>query len=232
MICAYAALSVVLLASGLLFTHVLAHGTIGHWDEHVNEWFVRHRNSFDNHLSADATLLANTLGVVIVAAAVTVLLLIRRWGGQALLIVIGLALELAVFLSTTYVVARPRPRVPHLGGTPSTFSWPSGHTAATLVLYGSIALLVCAATPRLAPRITAWVVAVALTVAVSVSRIYRGDHHPTDTIAGALLGIGVLLAAVFALRAAGAAKRAHTATRDRHPALPDQDAVPTLAVSR
>jgi membrane-associated phospholipid phosphatase len=232
MISAYAALTVVLVASGLLFTHVVVHGGIGRWDDHVNEWFVRHRDSFWNQLSADATLVANTLGVVVVGVLVTVVLLLRRWGRNAMLILVGLAVELAAFLSTTYVVARPRPRVPHLGGTPSTFSWPSGHTAATFVLYGSIAVLVSAATRRRAPRIAAWAVAVALTVAVSLSRIYRGEHHPTDTVAALVLGIGVLLAAVFALRAGGAAKSARIIPPVRDPVVSAEDAAPPLAASR
>ena len=52
---------------------------------------------------------------------------------------VGLAAELAVFLSTNYLCRSPvavRPR--RLGSTPSTSSWPSGHVAATAVLYGEL----------------------------------------------------------------------------------------------
>jgi membrane-associated phospholipid phosphatase len=69
---------------------------------------------------------------------------------------IGLAIELSVFLSTTYLVARPRPPVPHLGATPSTFGWPSGHSAATSVVYAGIAITVMAATSRPVLRALAW----------------------------------------------------------------------------
>src|ERR1700730_11187567 len=41
----YAALAVVLIGSGLAFTHVVAHGRIGHWDDHINVWFAAHRSS-------------------------------------------------------------------------------------------------------------------------------------------------------------------------------------------
>lgn len=44
---------------------------------------------------------------------------------------------------------------------------------------------------------------VILTVAVALSRVYRGEHYPSDVLAGALLGIGALLAAVFIIRSAG-----------------------------
>jgi membrane-associated phospholipid phosphatase len=199
----YLLLAVTLIISGLAVTHLLVHGRVGHWDDHVNSWFAKHRTKTWTSISADLTLVADTLGVVVVAAVVTVVLLVRRWGRFALLLIIGLAIELAAFLSTTYLVARPRPHVQHLGSTPSTFSWPSGHAAATLVLYGGIALLVMMATPKLFPRMVAWIVAVALTLSVAVSRIYRGEHHPTDTMAGVVLGVGALWAAVLVIRTWG-----------------------------
>jgi undecaprenyl-diphosphatase len=217
----YVLLAATLIGSGLAFTHLLSHSSVGHWDEQVNDWFAAHRTDTWNRVSAGFTLLADTLGVVAVAAVVTVVLLIRRWGRFALLVLIGLAVELAVFLSTTYLVARPRPSAPHLGSTPSTFSWPSGHTAATLVLYGGIALMVMAATPRRLPRVAAWTIAVALTVCVALSRIYRGEHHPTDTMAGVILGIGALWAAVSAIRASGRSRapaRRHLTKAERPPA--------------
>ena len=40
-----------------------------------------------------------------------------------------------------------------------------------------------------------------LTAGVGLSRIYRGDHHPTDAIAGLVLGAGALWVAVLAVRA-------------------------------
>jgi membrane-associated phospholipid phosphatase len=205
----YLFLVAMLIGSGLLFTHILAHGRIGHWDDHVNSWFANHRSTTWNGISGDFTLLADTIGVAAVAAVVTLVLLVRRWGRLAMLLVIGLAVELAVFLSTTYLVARPRPRVQHVGGTPSTYSWPSGHSAATLVLYGGIAVLVMVATRRRFPRIVAWVVAVGLTLCVALSRIYRGEHHPTDTMAGVVLGLGALGAAVLAVRTWGMSAAAH-----------------------
>ncbi|MDP9074109.1 MAG: phosphatase PAP2 family protein [Actinomycetota bacterium] len=202
MVGGYLLLAAILISSGMVVTHLLSHGPVGRWDEHVNDWFAAHRTNTWNRVSAVFTSLADTLGVVVVGAAVTIVLVIRRWGRFALFLVIGLAIELAVFLSTTYLVGRPRPTAPHLGSTPSTFSWPSGHTAATLVVYGGIALLVMRATPRRFPRITVWSIAVALTVGVGMSRIYRGEHHPTDTMAGVILGVGALWSAVLAIRAA------------------------------
>jgi undecaprenyl-diphosphatase len=195
--CAYVVLSAVLVAIGLVLTHFLA--PVRHWDEHVVTWFAAHRSDRWNTASADGTIVANTVSVVGGAAAVTALALLRRWGRVAGLLACGLLVEIAVFLTVNYVVARPRPAVPHLGSTPSTYSFPSGHVAATCVLFGGIAIIVATRTANRGPRIVAWLVAAALIVWVAFSRVYKGEHHPTDVVAGLLLGVGVLVASVLAI---------------------------------
>jgi membrane-associated phospholipid phosphatase len=195
----YVGMTVVLIGAGLMITHVLGH-SVGRWDEQVNAWFARHRTPTANRVTGDFTILADTLAVAGVAALVVIVALIGHRARLACLLVISLTLELAVFLSVNYAVARPRPYVAHLGSTPSTFSWPSGHVAATFVLYGGIALIVTLVTSRLWPRVLTWSVAVALTACVGLSRIYRGDHHPTDTMAGLILGIAALGSAFLAVK--------------------------------
>ena len=202
-IASFVVLVLVIAALGLLITHVLTHGPLGTWDRHVIGWLDVHRGRTLDRLSGDATNIADTFEIAGVAVVVTVVLLFRRWGRHALLLVAGLVIELSVFLATNSIVKRPRPSVHHLGGTPSTYGFPSGHTAATVVLYGGVVVLVMVATTRRFPRIAAWLVAVTLTLAVGLSRVYRGEHYPTDVIAGFFLGIGSLVAGVFIIRVAG-----------------------------
>ncbi len=211
-IASFAVMGVFMVAVGLLITHVLEHGSIGLWDHHVSQWFDNHRSSHWNTITGDLTDMADTFEVAGVAAVVTIVLLFRRWGRHAFLLVAGLAIELSVFLTANKIVERPRPAVSHLGGTPSTYSFPSGHTAATIALYGGIAVIVMVATNRWWPRVVMWTLAVVLTVAVGLSRVYRGEHYPTDVIAGFLLGVGSLVAGVFIIRVAGVNRSARTDT--------------------
>lgn len=203
LVASFALIGIVTVALGLLMTHVLEHGSIGAWDHTVSWWFDRHRSVHWNRITGDLTNIADTFEVAGVAAIVTVVVLFRRWGRHAFLLVAGLAIELSVFITANKIVARPRPAVSHLGGTPSTYSFPSGHTAATIVLYGGIAVIVMVATTRWWPRVVMWTLAVVLTVAIGLSRVYRGEHYPTDVMAGLLLGIGSLVAGVFIIRVAG-----------------------------
>jgi undecaprenyl-diphosphatase len=219
----YLLLSSVLTGGGLVVTHLLV-SSVGRWDDHLNAWFVGQRTATGNRVTGDFTLLADTEGVAVVAGAVALIALIRRRGRLAAFLAIGLGVELAGFVTTDYLVGRPRPGVRHLGSTPSTSSWPSGHVAATVVLYGGIALIVMWVTRRLVARIVAWTAAALLTACVGLSRVYRGDHHPSDVIAGLGLGAGALLVAALALRA--------WARRDGpEPARPEPDALERLTGS-
>jgi membrane-associated phospholipid phosphatase len=209
-IASFAVVGVLMVALGVFITHVLERGSVGVWDHHVSQWFDNHRSSRWNSVTGDLTDLADTFEIAGVAAFVTIVLLIRRWGRHAFLLVAGLAIELSVFLAANQIVARPRPAVSHLGGTPSTYSFPSGHTAATIVLYGGIAVIVMVSTTRWWPRVVMWTLAVVLTVGVGLSRVYRGEHYPTDVIAGFLLGVGSLVAGVFIIRVAGVTRSAKT----------------------
>jgi membrane-associated phospholipid phosphatase len=94
------------------------------------------------------------------------------------------------------VVNRPRPDVLHLDDAPPTSSFPSGHTAAAVAFYGCLAVIVLR---QLRPRWLALVVTALLCLVpfvVGISRLYRGMHHPTDVVFGALGG-GLWLALVL-----------------------------------
>jgi undecaprenyl-diphosphatase len=212
-VAAVVGLAAVFIGLGLLITHLFAHSQLGHADEHVSVWFALHRSSPWNSLSLDLTRLADVPEIVAVAAGVTIFLLIRRWGRFSMLLAIGLGIELAVFEVSEHVVARPRPHVAHLGLTPPTYSWPSGHTAAVLVLYVGIALLVMAATERLWPRALAWSFAVILTIGVAWSRVYEGEHHLTDVVGGILLGAAAVFAAIAVIRVWGRVASRHAGSQ-------------------
>ena len=138
----------------------------------------------------------------------------RRWRIAAFAVFV-LVVESATYRVASVVVPRDRPHVHRLEDLPADASYPSGHTAASLAVYCGLVLLLTSAFPKGGWRVAAWVVALLLPVFVAFSRMYRGMHHPLDTGAGVLIGIGALLVLLFACRAAGVAALAHAPGRTR-----------------
>jgi undecaprenyl-diphosphatase len=164
-------------------------------DVGVVAWLADHRTPWFDPVSAFLAELGNTKVIVAggAVAALLAYLATRRWR-PSLVIVTVLVGEVLIFLASSAVVGRPRPPVPHLDGTlPPTSSFPSGHTAAAVCLYGAIAALVLRGT-RAWWRWVVLAVAVALVVAVGFARLYRGAHHPTDVLASVAFAIPWLLA--------------------------------------
>ena len=195
-------LSAIIIGLGLLLTHVLVHGPVGGWDERVEDWFVTQRTSSLNAITSVGTTIGSTLTVVAVALVAVAVLALRRLWREVGLIVIALSVEVVVFLFTTVVVNRPRPTVPQLDRSPPTSSFPSGHTAAAIALWVSLAIVITMHVRNGFVRVVVWIVAVGLPVFIGFSRLYRGMHHPTDVAAAVVLGAGAVVTALLAVRAA------------------------------
>jgi undecaprenyl-diphosphatase len=85
--------------------------------------------------------------------------------------------------------ARPRPSiVPHLE-TVTSFSFPSGHSMLSAIVYLTLGALLAGMLPRRRMKIYVLTVAVLITVLVGLSRVLLGVHYPTDVLAGWAAGL-------------------------------------------
>lgn len=138
-----------------------------------------------------------TIGTAVVVSLLIWYLTRRWWVGMVPLVAI--TLESTIFVTATHLVGRPRPEVSRPDQAPPTSSFPSGHAAAAMALWLSIALL----SLRIERAWLRWPIVVffvALPVLVAFSRFYRGAHHVSDIVVGVLLGIFCAFVAVRSVR--------------------------------
>jgi undecaprenyl-diphosphatase len=183
---------------GLLVVHVLDTTALGRFDLRVEHWLVDHRTARMDRLTGWMTLPAEsiTVAVLLVVVPVAAWFATRRWQAPVL-VLLAVGGEKATYLATSLLVGRDRPPVPQIGHVYATGSFPSGHVGSAISLYGAVVLLLVWTGTVRAPVLKALLgVAVALlATAVAYARMYRGDHYPTDVVAGAIVGLTWLLLA-------------------------------------
>jgi undecaprenyl-diphosphatase len=153
------------------------------------------------------------IGVCAVAVAV-VWWRTRRWW-FALIPALAITLQATIFVTVSAVIGRARPDVPHLDPAPPTSSYPSGHVGATVALYSSLAIM-ATTIERTWLRRTVIGMCSAIPVLVAYARMYRGMHHLSDVVVGAINGLACAALAAACLvhrrgRTGGASRLARAA---------------------
>ena len=139
---------------------------------------------------------------LIVVFTCVVLALKRRWRLAGFFLT-AILFELTAYRALVSLVPRERPDVERLESLPIQHSFPSGHVAATVAVYGALALVLAWYLKESRWRYAAYAVGIGMPLLVAASRMYRGMHNPTDALAGVLLGGLAVAASVFVARIVG-----------------------------
>ena len=190
MVAAAAAVFLVMYGFGQLLTHVLVHGWVGHTDDSIERSLLGGRTSFWNTFTHDATQLAEPINaeIALVVLVIAIALRTRRLAPPLFLAVV-VGIESGIYFVVSTWDQRPRPTIPRLGPADPLASYPSGHVAASICLYGGLAVLAWVLTDRRWLQWTLTALAVVIPPVMGLCRMYRGFHHLSDIIAGAILGL-------------------------------------------
>lgn len=149
-----------------------------------------------------ATLLADTPTMAVETAAIALGLLVWGRPRRAIFVAgtVAAGTTLAYVLKDVFVRPRP-PASLALVATPQSYSFPSGHAIAALLLCGTLASILLASRRPAAWKAAGVLAALALTVTVGLSRVYLGVHWFSDVAASWMLGAALLSVAASALAA-------------------------------
>ena len=187
----------VLACVGLLVFVLLARayvdgGLVVSFDDNVSRWVADTVPGWIEQLARVVTWLGGAIGAGIVTAVALVVL--WRANRRADLVFLAAAVAgitvLVPVLKAVYERARP-----DLGSAiplPHSYSFPSGHAATALVLYGALGILLAErASSRL--RAAGWLVGAALlALAIGTSRVLLNVHFVSDVAAGFAVGLAWL----------------------------------------
>jgi membrane-associated phospholipid phosphatase len=202
----YAVVAALIVGLGFLLVDVLVPiHAIGHSDEAVNVWLAQHRTGSLNEASDIGSSIGDVPVLPIVVALVVIVAAIRRHWRIVGLVLGAILVEVATYRVASLIVHRHRPYVVRLDHLPVNESFPSGHVAASVAIYASLALVVSWSVQRRWVVVSAWSIAILLPLLVAASRMYRGMHHPLDVTSGAIVGVLSITVALLATRAGAVA---------------------------
>ncbi len=126
---------------------------------------------------------------------------------------LAIAAQASVFVAATTIAGRDRPTVPHLDPAPPTSSYPSGHMGAATALYLTFALMAQRIEQTWLRRLVTCL-CIIVPFLVGYARLYRGMHHLSDVLVGAVNGLVCMLLAWNYLRRKTSGTRAGNQARE------------------
>jgi undecaprenyl-diphosphatase len=192
----------VIAAAGALFLALAlaypADGLVSDVDARVERWVAAEMPGWAEWLARPFTWAGGGIVLPLVALGAAAALWYRGARGDALFLVVVLALvNLTVWL-LKLGFDRPRPDAGSPIPLPESPSFPSGHAANGVAVFGALGILAAARAVSQRSR-RAWVVAgFALGAAVGASRVVLGVHYVSDVLAGYCVGLVVLCGVLLA----------------------------------
>lgn len=145
------------------------------------------------------TFLGSVKWVTIAVIVGTIFLLVKKkWSlGLFFMLASGIGSLFNILLKGLFKRARPDI---HQLITAHGYSFPSGHSMGSFILYGSIAYIILHYAHRKGPKIFGVVLMAMLIFFIGTSRVYLGVHYPSDIVGGYLAGGAWLFICIIVFR--------------------------------
>lgn len=153
------------------------------------------RSEFLTTVMKAITFLGEAESLILIGVLITMFSKDKKDGAQALA---GLGVAAGLNSLIKKLIRRPRPGIVHLISE-SGFSFPSGHSASSMMFYGFLIYLVQKRCKKEKVKMSLSIMLASIILAIGASRIYLGVHYASDVIGGFAFGLTLLSAYILFL---------------------------------
>jgi membrane-associated phospholipid phosphatase len=200
-------LVVSLLAYAAIATDVVHGGRLTDADESTAEWVARTMPAWAEWTARPFSWIGGSAGAAFVVVVAVVWLVHRRERVAAGLLVAVAAGSQVLVTTGKRGYDRARPTAGSPIDLPTSFSFPSGHAATGIAVFGLLGLLLGQRLPTRATRAVATAAGFGVGAAIGGSRVVLGVHFVSDVLAGAALALAWLSACLLAVALVSRSRR-------------------------
>ena len=162
----------------------------------VLEFMVSIRNDFLNVVVAAITHCGDTVTIVALCAILVILPTRKKYGFPLTLAALT---GLAIYKPMKHIFLRARPDVMYHIVEQGGYSFPSGHSTSSIIVYGLLLYLIRKHCKNERVKNVLSAVCIFLACLIPPSRLYVGVHWATDVICGIFIAFGVVSLAIVIL---------------------------------
>ncbi|MGE5128765.1 MAG: phosphatase PAP2 family protein [Sphingomonadaceae bacterium] len=177
---------------GAIALGVIANEPAATLDRTALAWAHAHAAPFLTTMMLGLSLSGGPSATSVYASVLIVAFLSARWVREAVAIAAIIYGGMLLNVVVKHAFGRARPTVEHPVIALATYSFPSGHAAASTIFGGLLGILALRSAAREAHKAFALLAAILWIGAVCTSRVYLGVHYLTDVLGGVAEGIAWL----------------------------------------
>ena len=184
----------VLIASIIVFLffsiEYLTNGFFINWDGLVNLFIPNIQNSFFVSLACYIAILFDVVASTLYFFVIILILWIRKLRKDAVFVFVAFLLDGVSIYLFKNIFRRLRPE--NMLANETSFSFPSGHSVNSVVLFGVVIYLSWKYLKSKVAKITITIISVLMILIIGFSRVYLNVHWLSDVLSGYFLGIIIL----------------------------------------
>lgn len=166
------------------------------FDNYFYKIITLHMNNTLTNIFKAITFLGSTGFIIALCAIFLIVFIIIKHKNKGFIVTSVLIISTVINNGIKLIIQRERPDVIKLV-TEHSFSFPSGHTMASVSMYGILMYLVIRSNLNNKLKIVLSTILGIIPILVAISRVYLGAHYITDVIGGIIMSTILLLVATY-----------------------------------